>query len=109
MTARRLRHHLETGDGPVLGRRLEITAIRADGSEILVELAITVRDRPPDRCLTRVTDAGVLLKQGAVDMPDYDFSSDKVRIRLIDKSRIAFRPGEGAGDIGVIRIVHTVP
>ena len=36
-----LRHYLETGEGPVLGRRLEIGAIRSDGSEILVELAIT--------------------------------------------------------------------
>jgi two-component system CheB/CheR fusion protein len=36
-----LRHYLETDEGPVLGKRLEITAIRADGSEILVELAIT--------------------------------------------------------------------
>lgn len=36
-----LRHYLETGEGPVLGKRLEVTAIRADGSLILVELAIT--------------------------------------------------------------------
>src|SRR5437763_3148338 len=36
-----LRHFLETGEGPVLGRRIEITGVRADGSEILVELAIT--------------------------------------------------------------------
>lgn len=36
-----LRHYLETGEGPVLGKRLEITALRADGSQILVELAIT--------------------------------------------------------------------
>ncbi|PYI91686.1 MAG: hypothetical protein DME97_12380 [Verrucomicrobia bacterium] len=37
-----LRHYLETGEGPVLGRRIEITGVRSDGSEILVELAITV-------------------------------------------------------------------
>src|SRR2546421_7269514 len=36
-----LRRYLETGEGPVLGRRIEITGIRSDGSEILVELAIT--------------------------------------------------------------------
>jgi two-component system CheB/CheR fusion protein len=44
-----LRHYLKTGEGPVLGRRLEVTAVRADGSEILVELAITalrVQNRP---------------------------------------------------------------
>jgi two-component system, chemotaxis family, CheB/CheR fusion protein len=36
-----LQHYLETGEGPVLGQRLEVKALRADGSEILVELAIT--------------------------------------------------------------------
>jgi two-component system CheB/CheR fusion protein len=36
-----LRHYLETGEGPVLGRRIEIAGVRADGTEILVELAIT--------------------------------------------------------------------
>ena len=36
-----LKRYLETGEGPVLGRRIEINALRADGSEILVELAIT--------------------------------------------------------------------
>ncbi|MEY2537729.1 MAG: hypothetical protein QOG67_1469 [Verrucomicrobiota bacterium] len=36
-----LLHYLKTGEGPVIGRRLEVTAVRADGSEITVELAIT--------------------------------------------------------------------
>ena len=38
---RGLAHYLSTGEGPVLDRRIEIAAIRADGVEILVELAIT--------------------------------------------------------------------
>jgi PAS domain S-box-containing protein len=38
---RGLAHYLETGEGPVLDRRIEIAALRSDGSEILVELAIT--------------------------------------------------------------------
>ena len=38
---RGLAHYLATGEGPVLDRRIEIAAIRADGVEILVELAIT--------------------------------------------------------------------
>ncbi len=33
-------HYLATGKGPVLGRRLELPALRADGSEFPVELAI---------------------------------------------------------------------
>jgi two-component system cell cycle sensor histidine kinase/response regulator CckA len=38
---RGLAHYLATGEGPVLDRRIEITAIRADETEMLVELAIT--------------------------------------------------------------------
>src|ERR1700751_2637841 len=44
-----LQRYLKTGEGPVLGRRIEINAVRADGSEILVELAITpfrIDDQP---------------------------------------------------------------
>ena len=44
-----LQRYLQTGEGPVLGRRIEINAVRADGSEILVELAITpfrIQDEP---------------------------------------------------------------
>ena len=37
-----LRRFLETGEAKVLGKRLQVTAVRADGTEILVELAITV-------------------------------------------------------------------
>jgi PAS domain S-box-containing protein len=35
-----LKRFLETGEGPALGRRIEVEAMRADGSEFLVELAI---------------------------------------------------------------------
>src|SRR5881392_3140588 len=38
---RGLAHFLKTGKGPVIGKRIEIAGIRKDGSEILVELAIT--------------------------------------------------------------------
>lgn len=36
-----LRKYLDTGEGPVLGRRIEVKALRADGSEFPAELAIT--------------------------------------------------------------------
>ena len=36
-----LAHYLKTGQGPVVGKRIEINGVRKDGSEILVELAIT--------------------------------------------------------------------
>ena len=46
---RGLANYLSTGEGPVLGRRLELSACRSDGAEFPVELAITrVRlDGPP--------------------------------------------------------------
>ncbi|MGQ0569913.1 MAG: PAS domain S-box protein [Armatimonadota bacterium] len=44
-----LAHFLATGEGPVLGKRIEIPAVRADGTEFPVELAITriASDGPP--------------------------------------------------------------
>ena len=38
---RGLAHYLKTGEGPVIGKRIEITGQRKGGSEILIELAIT--------------------------------------------------------------------
>src|SRR3982074_2934080 len=38
---RGLAHYLATGEGPVIRRRIEINACRSDGSEIMVELAIS--------------------------------------------------------------------
>src|SRR5438093_6679000 len=36
-----LAHYLKTGEGPLLGKLIEIEALRRDGTEILVQLAIT--------------------------------------------------------------------
>ena len=38
---RGMAHFLATGEGPVLNKRLELSAVRADGTEFPVELAIT--------------------------------------------------------------------
>lgn len=38
---RGMAHYLTTGDGPVLGKRIEITGMRAGGEEFPVDLAIT--------------------------------------------------------------------
>ncbi|MFN8488580.1 MAG: PAS domain S-box protein [Caldilineaceae bacterium] len=42
-------HYMATGDGPMLGQRMELSALRADGSTIPIELAIipiTLGDKP---------------------------------------------------------------
>ena len=36
-----LQHYLKTGEGPVIGQRIEIQGVRADGAEIPVELGIS--------------------------------------------------------------------
>src|ERR1700682_1576393 len=36
-----LARYLATGEGPLIGKLIEITAVRSDGTEILVELAVT--------------------------------------------------------------------
>ncbi|HEX6713436.1 MAG TPA: EAL domain-containing protein [Thermoleophilaceae bacterium] len=38
---RGLRHYIETGEGPVLGKRIELTALHRDGHEFPVELSIS--------------------------------------------------------------------
>ena len=45
---RGLAHFMKTGVGPVLGRRIEMTALRGDGSEFPVELSIVVVRRDQD-------------------------------------------------------------
>jgi PAS domain S-box-containing protein len=40
-----LSHYLSTGDGPVLNRRIEVTAVRRDGTEFPVELSVTASDQ----------------------------------------------------------------
>ena len=46
---RGLAHYLETGEGPVLDRHIEVTALHRDGSEFPVELSITASEQFGDR------------------------------------------------------------
>jgi len=39
---RELAHFLATGERPIVGKRVEVTRMRADGSELLVELSLTL-------------------------------------------------------------------
>ena len=56
--ARGLSRYLAGGDPPILGRRIELTACRADGTELPVELTITrVEGEPPSSPATCATSA----------------------------------------------------
>lgn len=41
-----LAHYLVTGEGPIVGQRVELAAMRRDGSELPVELTVTLVDIP---------------------------------------------------------------
>jgi diguanylate cyclase (GGDEF)-like protein/PAS domain S-box-containing protein len=45
-------HYLATGEGPVLGKRIEVTGMRSDGSEFPLEISIAVVDVPGDPVFT---------------------------------------------------------
>ncbi len=45
-------HYFATGEGPILGKRLELEAIRADGTEFPIELAITAITAAPTTMFT---------------------------------------------------------
>ena len=46
------RHYLATGEGPVLGTRIELSGMRADGSEFPLELSIAAVDVPGEPVFT---------------------------------------------------------
>jgi diguanylate cyclase (GGDEF)-like protein/PAS domain S-box-containing protein len=46
------RHYLATGEGPVLGKRIEVSGMRADGSEFPLELSIAAVDVPGEPVFT---------------------------------------------------------
>src|SRR5713226_6737982 len=48
----RMAHYLATGEGPILGKRIEMPAMRADGTEFPAELAITRIDLGGSRMFT---------------------------------------------------------
>ncbi len=80
-----LAHYLATGEGPVVGNRIEITGWRADGSRFPVELAVT-----------RIATDGPPLFSGYIrDITDRK-RADEERTRLLDAEQAARRLAEAA-------------
>ena len=73
-----LEHYLKTGEGPILGGRHELTALRADGSEFPVELTIT-----------RIALEGRPLFTGFVRDITERRAADDERMRLLELEREA--------------------
>ena len=74
------RHYLATGEGPVLGRRIEVSAMRADGSEFPIELSIVRVEMPGPPVFTayvrdiseRTLRDGTLLESAAIIGSSFD-------------------------------------
>ena len=92
---RGIAHYLATGEGPVLGKRLEVPAVRADGSEFPVELAITriVTDGPP------------LFTAYLRDLTDQKRSEQHRNIRLAVTQALSDASAVDEGAIGVLQAV----
>ena len=90
-----LARYLATGDGPVLGKRIEMPAIRADGTEFLAELSIV-----------RITTDGAPLFTGYLrDLTLQKRSEDAIRASeerfrtLVEMSSDGIFLGDGEGRI----------
>lgn len=82
-----LRRYLETGESNILGRRLELTGMRADGSEFPVELTVI-----------RVPGDGPPTFTGFVRDITRRSRAEAERIALLDSERAAREDAERAGE-----------
>lgn len=105
-----LERFLATGEGPVLGRRIEIAAMRADGSELLIELAISEipTHGPPLftaylRDITERTNAERELRQGR------SLLSEAEQIAQLGSWLWDVREGGWTGSDGLALILRKLP
>jgi PAS domain S-box-containing protein len=87
-----LARYLATGEGPVLGKRIEITAMRADGSEFPVELAISRVDVPGPALFTGYLRDITERKRGEAER-DRMLQAERgaaVRLRELDEMKNTF-------------------
>ncbi len=88
-------HYLATGEGPVLGKRLELPAQRADGTEFAVELAIT-----------RIsTDGPPLFTAYLRDITEQKRAEQHRNVRLAVTHALSEAAGVDGGARGVLRAV----
>ena len=103
-----LRRYLATGEGPVLGKRIEITALHADGHEFPVELSIAVVGGAPPmftatlRNITRRKKAEQALKDALAALQESEARLREAleeRKLLLDSERAARAAAERLSDV----------
>ena len=94
-----LAHYLATGEGPILNQRLELSAMRADGTEFPVELTVTriPVDGPPLftaflRDITERKQAETSLRQLAADLSEADRRKNEFLAMLAHELRNPLAP-----------------
>jgi PAS domain S-box-containing protein len=112
-----LRHFLNTGQGPVLNQRIEITALRRDGTEFPVELTVTplksgdgwtfssfVRDiSERKRAEEKLRESELNLRQMTETIPEMLWSAtpngsiDYCNARVLDYTGLSRQKIQGAG------------
>ncbi len=104
---RGLAHLKATGEGPVLGRRLELTALRSDGAEFPCELSITmtrIENEPPFftaylRDITESKMAREALRSHAAELARADRNKDEFLAMLAHELRNPLAPLRNAVEI----------
>jgi PAS domain S-box-containing protein len=84
---RDMAHYLETGEGPLLDRRIEIAAMRRDGSEFPAELAVTAIRDGNARCFTAYLRDITEQKRGEEALRDNDRRKDEFLAMLAHELR----------------------
>jgi PAS domain S-box-containing protein len=116
---RGLAHYLSTGQGPVLGKRVELTAMRAGGAEFPVELTVTpidtgslpiftgfIRDiterkRAEEKLQARYKEVETIHEMGQIILrsPDLETVAEKILGQTVSILSL---------DLGVIRLLDAV-
>jgi PAS domain S-box-containing protein len=93
---RALNHCVVTGEGPILGQRLEMVAQRADGSEFPIELSVTRVDGPGKPIFTGYIRDLSEKKQAAEELAQSErryrllFEANPLPMWIYDRATLAF-------------------